>query len=152
MLPLELFPRVAVQLVRPPPPRFRLYTSARPSETPSPKAPSGPQGTSPCPFTQADWYVETTGDPLVRAAPPWLQCVPHRPRETGLAHPADTSRTNLAAALARPSRWHTHIRTRNAEGWCGASSSSNYLSSSSQRGRTLKVSTVELKHIVWSLT
>jgi hypothetical protein len=30
---------------------------------------------------------------------------PHRPREGGLAYPADTSRTNLAAALALRSRW-----------------------------------------------
>jgi hypothetical protein len=30
---------------------------------------------------------------------------PHRPREDGLAHPADSSRTNLAAALGLLSRW-----------------------------------------------
>jgi hypothetical protein len=30
---------------------------------------------------------------------------PHRPREYGLAHPADTSRPNLATALALLSRW-----------------------------------------------
>jgi hypothetical protein len=30
---------------------------------------------------------------------------PHRPREDGLTHPADTSRSNLAAALALLSRW-----------------------------------------------
>jgi hypothetical protein len=30
---------------------------------------------------------------------------PHRPREDGLAHPADTSRSNLAAALGLLSRW-----------------------------------------------
>jgi hypothetical protein len=30
---------------------------------------------------------------------------PHRPREDELAHPADASRTNLAAALGVLSRW-----------------------------------------------
>jgi hypothetical protein len=36
----------------------------------------------------------------------WRASPPHRPRENGLVHPADTSRSNLAAAaLARVSRW-----------------------------------------------
>jgi hypothetical protein len=38
------------------------------------------------------------GFTVSRASPP------HRPREEGLAHPADTSRTNLAAALGLLSR------------------------------------------------
>jgi hypothetical protein len=35
---------------------------------------------------------------------------PHRPREEGLTHPADPSRSNLAAALALLSRWRPSKR------------------------------------------
>ena len=38
------------------------------------------------PSSQADWYVQQTGDPLVRAAPPWLRYA------TPLSQPAPTAR------------------------------------------------------------